>query len=67
MNIVVTGVLLLAFVGVRHYSFQRRLQQFEIEEAELGLGDQKIILRANDLDRTVANSVWVELSTRKMA
>jgi hypothetical protein len=68
-NLVVVGALLLlaAFlVVVRHYFFQRRLPQFEIEEAEFGLGDQKITLRANDLDRTVAYRVWVELSTRKI-
>lgn len=68
-NLVVVGALLLVIglvVAARHFLFQRRLPQFEIEEAEFGLGDQKIILRANDLDRTVAYRVWVELSTRKI-
>lgn len=68
-NLVVVGTLLLlvlALVLARHFFFQRRLPQFEIEEAEFGLGDQKITLRANDLDRTVAYRVWVELSTRKI-
>lgn len=68
-NLVVVGALLLlvAFLVVaRHFLFQRSLPQFEIEEAEFGLGDQKITFRANDLDRTVAYRVWVELSTRKI-
>lgn len=41
-------------------------QRFEIEEAEFGLGDQKITLRPNDLDRQIAYKIWVELSTRKI-
>lgn len=68
-NLVLVGALLLlaaVLVVARHFFFQRRLPQFEIEEAEFGLGDQKITLRANDLDRTVAYRVWVELSTRKI-
>ena len=66
--VVVSAMLLLVFILLlaRKIFFQRRLSQFEIEEAECGLGDQKITLRANDLDRTVAYRVWVELSTRKI-
>lgn len=66
--VVVSAMLLLVFILLlaRKIFFQRRLSQFEIEEAEFGLGDQKITLRANDLDRTVAYRVWVELSTRKI-
>jgi hypothetical protein len=39
---------------------------FEIDQAEFGLGDQKVVIRPNDMDRTVAYKVWVELSTRKI-
>lgn len=39
---------------------------FDIEEAEFGLGDQKITLRPNDTDRQIAYKIWVELSTRKI-
>lgn len=68
-NLIVVGALLLLIgiaIAARYFLFQHRLPQFEIEEAEFGLGDQKITLRANDLDRTVAYRVWVELSTRKI-
>lgn len=68
-NLIVVGALLLLIgiaVAARYFLFQGRLPRFEIEEAEFGLGDQKITLRANDLDRTVAYRVWVELSTRKI-
>ena len=43
-----------------------RIRSFEIEEAELGLGNQKITLRPNDADRQIAYEIWVELSTRKI-
>ena len=69
VNVVVVAVLILVLalaLLARHYMFHRRLPEFEIEEAEFGLGDQKITLRANDLDRTVAYRVWVGLSTRKI-
>lgn len=63
IGLVVVVALILA---ARQYFLRRRMPSFEIEEAEFGLGDQKITLRANDLDRTVAYRIWVELSTRKI-
>src|SRR5437868_3769259 len=39
---------------------------YEIDSAELGLGDSKITLRPNNDDRAVAYKIWVELSTRKI-
>lgn len=40
--------------------------EFELNEAEFGLGQQKIKLKANDDDRQIAYKIWVELSTRKI-
>lgn len=69
MNIFMLPVLLLVLIlviSIRYYFLKQSLPKFEIEQAEFGLGNQKIILRANDLDRTVAYRIWVELSTRKI-
>lgn len=44
----------------------RRLSTFEIDGAELGIGDSRISFKPNDTDRQVAYSIWVELSTRKI-
>jgi hypothetical protein len=41
-------------------------RDYEIDSAELGLGDSKITLKPNADDRTVAYKIWVELSTRKI-
>lgn len=60
--LVCAAVILTAY----HFLWRRMLPEFTIEEAEFGLGDQKIKLKANDLDRTVAYRIWVELSTRKI-
>lgn len=38
----------------------------ELDSAELGFGNQKIILKPNNVDKQVAYSIWVELSTRKL-
>lgn len=42
VNLVVVAVLILVLalaLLARHYMFHRRLPEFEIEEAEFGLGD----------------------------
>ena len=61
-------VMILAIVALRFFrrGLFRRVRSFEIEEAELGLGNQSITLRPNDADRQIAYRIWVELSTRKI-
>jgi hypothetical protein len=64
-------VLAVALVGLLLFGFwrlwlKRRFPAFTIDEAEFGFGDQKIKFKPNDLDRTVAYRIWVELSTRKI-
>jgi hypothetical protein len=41
-------------------------KEFEIDEAEIGVGTGKLTLKPNMTDRQVAYSIWVELSTRKI-
>jgi len=41
-------------------------RSMEISEVELGIGQQKITLRPNTVDKQVAYQIWVELSTRKL-
>jgi hypothetical protein len=60
--VALTAVLVLGW----HFFVRRLMPSFEVDQAELGLGDQKITLRPNNLDRTVAFKIWVELSTRKI-
>lgn len=57
--------VILGWLVLRWY-YGRKLSDFEIDSAELGLGDQKISFRPNDTDRQIAYSIWVELSTRKI-
>lgn len=56
-------LLFMLFVRLRTF---RGLREFEIDEAELGIGDQKILLRPNTTDLQIAYKIWVELSTRKI-
>lgn len=42
------------------------MESYEIDEAEIGIGNSKFKLKPNTLDRQVAYSIWVELSTRKI-
>lgn len=41
-------------------------KNLEIDQADFGLGDQKITLKPNITDRQIAYAIWVELSTRKI-
>ena len=62
----IMGIIVLAvWVGFRFLS-SRRLNDFEVDGAELGFGDHKISFKPNDTDRQIAYSIWVELSTRKI-
>lgn len=38
----------------------------EVDEVEIGIGNQKLRFRPNYQDRQIAYKVWVELSTRKI-
>lgn len=60
--LVVAGVAVMVRRGRRF----RAAREFEIDEAELGVGTNKIKLRANRDDLRVAYQLWVELSTRKV-
>lgn len=44
----------------------RRFNTWEVDEAEIGVGSGKLKLKPNYIDRQIAYSVWVELSTRKI-
>ncbi len=59
--------LLVAIVLLRFYIRKEgKLQDFELDEAEFGLGEHKFKLKINDDDRQIAYKIWVELSTRKI-
>ncbi len=62
------SVLIIAIVVLIRLNVTSRgpWRSFEIDEAEFGLGDQKVKLRPNDIDRQIAYKIWVELSTRKI-
>lgn len=59
---VIAGII---FWVVRAYA-THRLIDWQLDGAELGLGDQKFSFKPNNIDRQIAYSIWVELSTRKV-
>ncbi|KJS40314.1 MAG: hypothetical protein VR71_23700 [Roseovarius sp. BRH_c41] len=63
--IILIVIAALGWLGLRWY-YGWKLSDFEIDSAELGLGDHKVSFRPNDTDRQIAYSIWVELSTRKI-
>ncbi len=64
---VFTGIFL--FLIMIFYALIKRrckVRDWEINEAELGIGNQKLKLKINDDDAQIAYKIWVELSTRKI-
>lgn len=59
-------VALVIFLLVKNMLSSSKIRDFEIDEAEFGIGDQKIKLRPNIIDKQIAYKIWVELSTRKI-
>ncbi len=59
-------VVLVAILVIRLVLSRVGIADYEIDEAELGIGDQKIKLRPNVVDKQIAYKIWVELSTRKI-
>ncbi len=61
------GIVLALIILSRICSLPLRFwKTFEIDQAELGLGNQKIKLSPNVTDQQIAYKIWVELSTRKI-
>ncbi|ELM0341299.1 hypothetical protein Q3051_004362 [Vibrio vulnificus] len=65
-DLILYAVALLAVYTIYQIFFSRKFKSFEIDEAEIGIGNQKIKLRPNIVDMQIAYKVWVELSTRKI-
>lgn len=42
------------------------LKNFEIDQAEIGVGSSKFRFKPNSTDKQIAYAIWVELSTRKI-
>lgn len=66
LPVLIAAVLCAIVLIVWRIYSGRRFGDFEIDSAELGFGDQKLSFKPNDLDRQIAYSIWVELSTRKI-
>jgi hypothetical protein len=47
-------------------SFRRGVKTYEIDEAEIGIGNQKVKIKPNYQDMQIAYKLWVEISTRKI-
>lgn len=59
---VIVGICIIIFRKSRW----RKIEAFDLDETELGIGSAKVKLKPNYTDRQVAYQIWVELSTRKI-
>jgi len=54
------------FITRKIKNFIKKSKEFELDEAELGIGGQKVKLKRNTRNMQIAYKLWVELSTRKI-
>jgi hypothetical protein len=70
VNKYVIAFLVIGLVCLLSYKIllkrSKLFEEFEIDEAELGIGNQKIIIKPNYNDLQIAYKLWIELSTRKL-
>jgi len=59
-------VAIVLFVLWRVFAGGFAFENFEIDQADIGIGDQKFTFKPNMTDKQVAYAIWVELSTRKI-
>ena len=58
--------LAVIYIVLRYSTVFFSRTSFEIDQAEIGIGNQKLRFKPNRTDRQVAYAIWVELSTRKI-
>jgi hypothetical protein len=61
-GIVMSALLIIWRVSAGGFAFKN----FEIDQADIGIGDQKFTFKPNTTYKQVAYAIWVELSTRKI-
>lgn len=69
LSLVLTLVLVLMIAALFAWKWWLggfSLKTFEIDQAEIGVGNNKFRFRPNLSDKQVAYAIWVELSTRKI-
>jgi len=59
----IVGFVLVIWSFLRSW---RAWQSFEIDQVELGVGDQRVSFRPNSTDQQIAYNIWVEIKTRKI-
>jgi len=62
----VAAVIAVIYRIARWKGWLRRAQDYQIDEAVIGIGDRSITLKSNLEDYQIAYKLWVELSTRKI-
>lgn len=63
---VLVGLIALVLILLRFYKKRIGGENFEINEAEIGIGKSKIKVRPNYEDMQIAYKLYVELTTRKI-
>ncbi len=64
--LVILATLVIVVIVWRLLTGGFALRNFEIDQADIGIGSQKFKFKPNLIDKQVAYAIWVELSTRKI-
>ncbi|MEN6463540.1 MAG: hypothetical protein ABFC94_19520, partial [Syntrophomonas sp.] len=64
--ILLTVFIFILWVVKRNNKSSWTLRSLEINQIELGIGNQKVVIKPNIEVKQIAYKLWVELSTRKI-
>ena len=59
-------IIIVTLLVWRYLAGGFTFKSFEIDQADIGIGNQKFSFKPNMMDKQVAYAIWVELSTRKI-
>jgi hypothetical protein len=65
-DLLIITLVVIALYAIFRLLFRPSLSYYEINEAEIGVGSQKIKIKPNQSDMQIAFKLYVELSTRKI-
>jgi hypothetical protein len=66
MIVLIAFLILIIWLIIYRRRIFRLFKSIEIDQVELGIGDQKITIKPNLIDMQIAYKLWVEISTRKI-
>lgn len=64
--VLIAAIIVGLYLFIRYLNSKSFGSDFEIDNADIGIGSGKVTFKPNRADQQIAYKIWVELSTRKI-